>query len=71
MNKLFDLMLMSVKLQFIKIKFPEEIFQITINHMNSLVSILQEFNHKIMDDVIEEVKENIAYINKVSTILAE
>jgi len=34
MSKLFDLMLMSLKLQILKTKFPEEIIQITMNHFN-------------------------------------
>lgn len=65
MNKLFDLMLMSVKMQFIRTKFPEEVFQITMNHLNCLISILKEFDEKSNEFLIESVKENIAYVNKV------
>jgi hypothetical protein len=65
MNKLFDLMLMSVKLQFLRTKFPEEIYQITMNHLNTLVEILRQFDPKSNEDVINIVNENIKYVNKV------
>ncbi len=65
MGKLFDLMLMSVKLQIIRTKFPEELFQITMNHLNALVEILKTFDSKGNEDVIGIVNENISYMNKV------
>ncbi len=69
MNKLFDLMLMSIKVQLVKTKFPEEIFQITMNHLNALVEILQNFDQKNNLDAITVVKENIAYVNRVKIII--
>ena len=65
MNKLFDLMLMSVKLQILRTKFPEEVFQITMNHLNALVEILRQFDPKANEDMINLVNENINYVNKV------
>ncbi len=65
MGKLFDLMLMSVKLQILRTKFPEELFQITMNHLNALVDILKTFDSKGNEDVIAIVNENIGYMNKV------
>ena len=72
MNKLFDLILMSVKLQLLRIKFPEEIYQVTMNHLNSLLQILKQFEQngeKPSEDIISIVKENIEYVNKVSQFI--
>ena len=66
MSKLFDLMLMSVKLQLLRTKFPEEIFQITMNHLNALVEILKTSDIKANADVLSLVYENIDYISRVS-----
>jgi hypothetical protein len=65
MNKLFDLMLMSFKLQLLRTKFPEEIYQITLNHLNALVEVLDRYDSKSNADLIALVKENIAYVNNV------
>jgi hypothetical protein len=64
MNKLFDLMLMTVKYQFLRIKYPEEIFQVTMNHLNALLDILIKSDEKTNEDVIQMVKESIAFVNK-------
>jgi hypothetical protein len=66
MNKLFDLMLMSIKLQLCRIKFPEEILQITLNHLNALNEILNTFDNTINAEAKMCVKENIDYVNKVN-----
>lgn len=65
MNKLFDLMLMSIKLQLCRIKFPEEILQITLNHLNALNEILNNFDNTPNSDAKMCVKENIDFVNKV------
>jgi hypothetical protein len=65
MNKLFDLMLMSFKMQMLRTKFPEEIFQITMNHLNALLEILLHGQDaKENAEVVALVKESIAYMNK-------
>jgi hypothetical protein len=68
MSKLFDLMLMSLKLQLLRIKFPEEIYQITMNHLNELVEILVKSNYKGNEDILKLVYENIDYIKQVSNL---
>ncbi len=68
MSKLFDLMLMSLKLQLLRIKFPEEIYQITMNHLNELVEILVKSNYKGNEDILKLVYENIDYTKQVSNL---
>lgn len=65
MGKLFDLMLMTVKLQILRTKFPEEIYQITLNHLNALIEILKTTDEQANAELILLVKENINFINKV------
>ena len=65
MNKLFDLMLMSVKLQFCRMKFPEEIFQITLNHLNALNELLNSYEPLPSSECRDCVKENITFIQSV------
>lgn len=36
MDKLFELMLMGVKFQMLSVKYPEEILQVTYNHLKNL-----------------------------------
>jgi hypothetical protein len=57
-------MLMTVKYQFIRSKYPEEIYQITLNHLNALLEILYK-DPKDYEDVIDLVKDNIAYLTNV------
>jgi hypothetical protein len=66
MNKLYDLMMMTVKYQFLRIKFPEEIIQVTLNHLNELLLILENSDPVNNKDIIEVVKENINYVKKVN-----
>lgn len=68
MNKLFDLMLMTVKYQMLRTKFPEEIYQVTMNHLNCLLDILIKFDEVGNQDAIQLVKENISYLIKVNTL---
>jgi hypothetical protein len=65
MNKLYDLMTMSFKYQLLRMKFPEEIFQITMNHLNNLVKILERVDPVYNKDILEIVRENINYFQKV------
>ena len=44
MNKLFELMLMTLKLQVLRTRYPEEIYQITVNHFEGVLSILKKVN---------------------------
>ncbi len=64
MNKLFDLMMMTFKYQILRIKFPEEIYQVTLNHLNSFLELLVQ-NEKENEDVIKLLKENIEYFERV------
>ena len=65
MSKLFDLMLMSIKLQLCRIKFPEELLQVTLNHLNALNEILNGLDPIPNTEPKMCVKENIDYVNKV------
>ncbi len=65
MSKLYDLMIMSVKYQLLRMKFPEEIFQITMNHLNELVKILERTDPVYNKDILEFVRENINFFQKV------
>jgi hypothetical protein len=65
MSKLYDLMIMSFKYQLLRMKFPEEIYQITMNHLNELVKILERVDPVYNKDVLEIVRENIKYVEKV------
>lgn len=56
--------MMTFKYQILRLKFPEEIYQITLNHLNSLLLILLK-NEKENENVIVLVKENIDYFQKV------
>ena len=65
MNKLFDLMLMSIKLQLFRIKFPEEILQVTLNHLNALSELINGFDSTPDTEPKMCVKENIDFVNMV------
>jgi hypothetical protein len=36
-----------------------------MNHLNSLVKILEENDEKLNENLINDVKENISFVNKV------
>jgi hypothetical protein len=67
MNKLFDLMMMSIKLQLCRTKFPEEILQITLNHLYTLNEILNEFDKNPNTQTKLIIRENIESIQRVYT----
>ena len=63
MSKLFDLMLMAFKYQLLRMKFPEELYQITLNHLNSLVEIMSKFEGAATCELLQSVKNEIIYLN--------
>ena len=65
MSKLFDLMLMAFKYQLLKMKNPEELLQITLNHLNSLVEIMSQFEGAATNELFHAVKNEIIYVNNV------
>ena len=60
MSKLFELMLMSFKLELVRSRYPEEIYQITLNHLESIKEII------IKEDASKN-KENLKTVNDVIT----
>ena len=60
MNKLFELMLMTLKLQILRSRYPEEIYQITLNHYLGILEILNsiENDDRSLIERIEEEMEN-------------
>ena len=64
MNKLFELMLMTLKLQILRSKYPEEIYQITINHFIGVIEIMNkiDFNDKAMINMVKEAMDNFINI---------
>ena len=60
MNKLFELMLMTLKLQILRSRYPEEIYQITLNHFFGILEILNsiENDDRSLIERIEEEMEN-------------
>ena len=60
MSKLFELMLMTFKLELVRSRYPEEIYQITLNHLESIKEII------IKEDASKN-KENLKTVNDVIT----
>ena len=63
MSKLFELMLMSFKFQIVRTRYPEEIYKITLNHLESMREILNTVDMKgnkslieTLDNIINEFK---------------
>ena len=56
MNKLFELMLMTLKLQILRTRYAEEIYQITLNHFLGILEILNsiEDDDKTLVNTIQE-----------------
>lgn len=59
MSKLFELILMSLKLQVLRVRYPEEIYKITINHLESIKKILGEQDPKNNNELINQLNECI------------
>ena len=75
MNKLFELMLMTLKLQILRTRYPEEIYQITLNHYLGILEILNsiEFDNKILVNRIQEemlnFKQNYSHLSPYDYII--
>jgi hypothetical protein len=67
MSKLFDLMLMSFKMQLIRSRYPEETAKITYNHLNSLIDILKKKDEHLNKDAIEIVSQ---FINRLKVVMS-
>ncbi len=48
MNKLFDLMLMGIKYQFLSCTHPDEIFTITMTHMNAVADLIKGSSAEVL-----------------------
>ena len=64
MSKLFELMLMSLKLQILRTRYPEEMFKITLNHLESIRTILTDQDPSGNKDLINDLNECISNFNK-------
>ena len=75
MNKLFELMLMTLKLQILRTRYPEEIYQITLNHYSGILEILNsiEFDNKFLVNRIQEemlnFKQNYSHLSPYDYII--
>ena len=75
MNKLFELMLMTLKLQILRSKYPEEIYQITLNHFNGILDILnliENDDKSLIDRIQEEIlhfKQNYSKLSSYDYII--
>ena len=69
MNKLFELMLMTLKLQILRSRYPEELYQITLNHYQGILDILTSIEN---DDnsLIVRVQEEILHFKQVYSKLS-
>jgi hypothetical protein len=56
MSKLFELMLMSLKLEIVRTRYPEEIYQVTMNHLNSIKQILIKMDKEGNKKLIEQLE---------------
>ena len=55
MSKLFELMLMIFKFQIVRTRYPEEIYKLTLNHLESIREILITLDMKGNKNIIETV----------------
>ena len=64
MNKLFELMLMTLKLQIIRTRYPEEIYQIVINHFYGVIEIMKMIdpNDTELIDMLKNAMNNFMNI---------
>jgi len=75
MNKLFELMLMTLKLQILRTRYPEEIYQVTLNHYLGILEILNsiEFDNKLLINRIQEemlnFKQNYSHLSPYDYII--
>ena len=64
MNKLFDLMLMGVKHQVLSTTSPEEIYQITMTHLDEIMKIISGTSAEVL------VTSTVQLVNKLCATLA-
>ena len=75
MNKLFELMLMTLKLQILRTRYPEEIYQITLNHFLGIIEILNSIetdDKSLLNRVQEEMlnfKQNYSKLSSYDYII--
>ena len=75
MNKLFELMLMTLKLQILRTRYPEEIYQVTLNHYLGILEILNsiEFDDMSLINRIQEemlnFKQNYSHLSPYDYII--
>jgi hypothetical protein len=69
MNKLFELMLMTLKLQILRTRYPEEIYQITLNHYLGLIEILHSIENED-NSLLERIKEEMEIFQKTYSKLS-
>ena len=64
MNKLFELMLMTLKLQILRTRYPEEICQIVINHFYGVIEIMKMIdpNDTELIDMLKNAMNNFMNI---------
>ena len=64
MNKLFELMLMTLKLQILRTRYPEEIYQIVINHFYGVIEIMKMIdpNDTELIDILKNAMNNFMNI---------
>lgn len=64
MNKLFELMLMTLKLQILRTRYPEEIYQIVINHFYGVIEIMKMIdpNDTELIDMLKNTMNNFMNI---------
>lgn len=69
MNKLFELMLMTLKLQILRTRYPEEIYQITLNHYLGLIEILHSIENED-NSLLDRIKEEMEIFKKTYSKLS-
>ena len=60
MNKLFELMLMTLKLQILRTRYPEEMYQITLNHFICVMEIMNmiDSNDNVLLNMVQNSMDN-------------
>ena len=64
MNKLFELMLMTLKLQILRTRYPEEIYQVVLNHFICVMEIMEMVDPNDYDliDIVNNAKINFTSV---------
>ena len=65
MSKLFDLMLMSLKLQTLRVRYPEELAQMSTNHLMNVIDILKIQNEETNKKAIQLVQSQLNYFQSI------